>query len=244
MIKKINDLTFLYIFHCDSIERMENLLLSIDYIMDNFDSNIQVLEVNKYNNGILQKLLSPKVCYSFIQDDDCILHRTKYLNLMYKNTSSKFIAVFDCDVIIPQAQIIEAINILRSNQAQVVYPYNKFLDTSNIIRNLYIKTKNVAFLFDYQDFMSELYSPGPTGGAFMCDLNSYNKIGWEIEDFYGWGVEDGERYARWRKSKFELMRLDGPLFHLTHPRYINSQIHSQAQNAIKKRLFNKIIYGE
>lgn len=90
--------------------------------------------------------------------------------------------------------------------------------------------------------MNELYSPGPTGGIFICSLEAYKEIGLENEKFYGWGVEDGERFSRWKNSRFVLERVEGPMFHLTHPRAINSVIHSLAQTAIKKRLLNKTKY--
>ena len=61
MLKEFRDVTFLYIIHPDSIERVENLLLSISYIKERFDTNIHVLEVGAYENNILPKLLDKDI---------------------------------------------------------------------------------------------------------------------------------------------------------------------------------------
>lgn len=239
MAMDLKDVTFIYIIYGDSIIRIENLMASINFLLANFNTKIYVLEVGNYNNGFIKKLLNNKIIYEFRQDADCIFYRTKYLNDIYKKVTSKFAAIFDSDVVIPKEQIIEAIELLRNNEAQIVYPYTKFYDTSEIIRNLFMKTYDWNYIFNYEEYMHELYSPNPTGGAFICDLDSYKKIGLENEDFYGWGVEDGERYARWYSSGFKIIRLTGSLFHLTHPRDINSKIHNSSQTWIKKSVINR-----
>ena len=40
----------------------------------------------------------------------------------------------------------------------------------------------------------------------------------ENEDFYGWGLEDGERHYRWLSFGYRIYRSEGCLFHLSHPR--------------------------
>jgi hypothetical protein len=37
-------------------------------------------------------------------------------------------------------------------------------------------------------------STGSCRRSFFCKLEAYIDIGLENEDFYGWGIEDGERY--------------------------------------------------
>lgn len=38
---------------------------------------------------------------------------------------------------------------------------------------------------------------GAVGGAIFVQTNKYLQAGMENEDFYGWGLEDGERHYRW-----------------------------------------------
>lgn len=91
--------------------------------------------------------------------------------------------------------------------------------------------------------MNTLYAPNPVGGVFFAKRDSYVSTGKENESFYGWGVEDGERFFRWLKNGKRIERIKGPLFHLTHPRGINSRIFSQDDSIIKKRLRLNIIKG-
>ena len=237
MKTNLQDVTFLLLVHVDTIERVENLLVVVEYLVSNFDTKVEILEVASYNNGIVKKILNKKVNYTFLEDDDPILFRTKYLNRMLSSVSTTFVAVWDVDVLLETGQVIEAMNLLRSGRADFVIPYEKkALDTSLILRKLFLRKKKLDFLSKHADKMKEMYPPNPLGGAFFCKLDSYIKIGLENEDFYGWGVEDGERYLRWKNSEFKVERVKGALFHLSHPRGINSIFHAQDQSFIKERL--------
>lgn len=81
--------------------------------------------------------------------------------------------------------------------------------------------------------MIELYAPNPVGGGFFAQKESYIEAGMENEKFYGWGREDGERINRWKKLGYRYERINGPLFHLTHERGVNSRFHSPNQDNIK-----------
>jgi len=233
----LKDVTFLVLIQLDTIERIENLLVSTEFLVSNFDTNVEVLEVSSYNNGVIKKILNKKVNYTFIEDDDPILFRTKYLNRMLSLVSTSFVAVWDVDVLLEAKQIIETMDILRSDRADFVLPYEKtMLDTSMILRKLFLKKKRIDFLNKNTDKMKEMYPPEAVGGAFFCKLESYIKIGLENENFYGWGVEDGERYIRWKNSGYKTERVKGVIFHLSHPRGVNSLIHQPEQSYIKLRI--------
>ena len=66
-MNKINlmDVDFLIPIRIDSIARIENLLASIGYLIENFDTNIYILEASSFNNHILEKNLPDGVAYSF-----------------------------------------------------------------------------------------------------------------------------------------------------------------------------------
>lgn len=67
--------------------------------------------------------------------------------------------------------------------------------------------------------MNEYYS---LGGAFLVNRDEYLKAGGENENFYGWGPEDYERFYRMEILNKEIVRIEGPLYHLFHTRGINS----------------------
>ena len=236
MKTNLKDVTFLILVRIDSIERLENLMAVIAFIRRHFDTNIHVLECASYNNGYLKKLLGKNVHYSFQEDSDVILYRTKYLNQMLQHVGTPFVAIWDADVIVTINQLKECVELLRTGIADFVYPYRRyFLDTTAIIRELFLKKKQINLLVKNAGKMEELYAPNPLGGGFLCRLDAYIEAGGENEKYYGWGVEDGERFQRFTKLGYRVKRLEGVMFHLYHPRGINSRIHHPDQDIIKIR---------
>ena len=155
----ITDMAILMIVKFDSIDRLENTLVVIDYILENFKTNLYVWEIGTFNNGIFRRVMDKKIHYEFHQDYDPILHRTKYINQMVKKTKEEYVAIWDVDIIVPAEQISQAVNMLR-NGADFVYPYERyFYDTSFAIRNAFYRTRDISLLDSYKPFMNEMYSP-------------------------------------------------------------------------------------
>ena len=233
---KMNDVAILMIVKFDSIDRLENTLVVLNHILNNFDTNLYVWEVGKFNNQILRTLVKEGVNYEFHEDYDPILHRTKYLNDMVKSVKEDYVAIWDADVIVPVEQVVQTVEALREG-CEFVYPYKGyFYDTSFAIRNAFYKTRDMALLSEYHSFMKEMYSPNPVGGVFFANRLSYIDSGLEQELFYGWGAEDGERYHRWKEQNRKVDRIEGVIYHLSHSRGINSYISTDYDSIIKRRL--------
>jgi len=211
------------------------MLLVTNYITSSFKTSTSVIESAAYDNGLLKKLLGETVSHTFQEDCDPILFRTYYLNKMIKAANTPFVAVWDADVIAPVIQVYDAIKLLRNNQADIVYPYERFLDTTPILRKLFIQAKGIEILERNVNKMKDMYSPNPVGGAFLANTKSYIDSGCENESFYGWGMEDGERLYRWESLGYKIKRVPGPLFHLSHPRGPNSAFHDADQQIIKRK---------
>ena len=239
----LTDVAFLLVARFDSVQRLENALVVSEFLTDTFDTNVYLWEYDGHYNKLYSRLKPKQVVYSFCEDHDPILHRTRCINQMLDATTEPIVAVWDVDVIVPKEQVIEAVKKLREG-ADFAYPYEHyFYDTSEILRNLYIRTKDLGLLHQYRDFMNTMYAPNPVGGVFLARRDSYVNSGKENELFYGWGVEDGERYFRWMKNNNRIERIQGPLYHFTHPRGLNSRIGSQDDSITKKRLRLNIIKG-
>lgn len=230
----LQDTTFLIPVRLDSIVRLENLIAVVNFITDHVQSQIHVLEASAYNNGLIKTCLGNRIHYRFIEDFDPIFHRTKYINELVMGCNTPFIAVWDTDVIIPPRQIRSSAEMLRNNEAEFVLPYQtRFLEISEIIREMYIQSGDLTLLEKNAAKMKQLYLPNPLGGAYFCNRKTYIKIGMENEHFYGWGREDGERVTRAKIFGYDFQRVEGPLFHLTHDRGINSKFHSSRQDDVK-----------
>lgn len=230
----LNDVTFLLSQRMESIDRLENLLAFVDFLYEHFETNIHLLESGTHNNQLLEKLLPQQVKYSFREDFDPIFHRTYNTNIMLREATTPIVSLWDCDALIPKEQILEAVNMIRSGKADFVHPYKgKFLDTTKIVRELYFKTRNIEVLNENQGKMKQMYAPNPVGGGFFANLKSYVDSGMENEDYYGWGMEDGERVNRWITLGYKYERIEGNMYHLTHERGVNSGFHSPKQREIK-----------
>lgn len=231
-MKKIDlmDITILIPVRLDSIIRIENLLASIESVRRNFRTNLYVLEASKYNNHLLEKLLPGTVRYFWVYDNDPVFYRTHYLNQLAQMASTPYLAIWDADIVLPKKQIEEAIETLRIQKCDVVYPYDgHFYDTTPIIREIYLKKKHINILWKNVDKMLLPYGTSMGGGAIFVNRESFFQAGMENEEFYGWGPEDWERLTRWNILGYNIQRIQGPLFHLSHPRDLNGKHNSDLQ---------------
>ncbi len=212
----LTDVTFLIPIRVDSQERIDNLKSIIGFIARSFKTNLVVLESDK--NEKCQ--LSNDVTKIFKEDNDVIFHRTKYLNQMTEMASSPYLAIWDADVIGVPAQIEEGIELLRQGDADMVYPYDKyFYSVPESLRRIFIDSGcNIEYLFGQCKVMPLMHGYWSVGGGFLVNKKAYIDAGMENEHFYGWGPEDAERYVRWDTLGYRIRRINGPLFHLSHPR--------------------------
>lgn len=229
MKNDLTDMTFLIPLRIDSIVRLENMLMSIRFLLRNFDTNITVLQVAAYENGIVPLLLDKKIKYRFIEDYDMVFYRTKYLNIMTRDADTKYVGIWDTDVVIPKEQIADAVQKLRQGY-DIAYPYDgHFYDTTSIIREQFLKSGNIKLLKINQSKMGLIYGPQMKGGAMFVNREAYIAAGMENEKFYGWGPEDFERYERWKILDYSIYQAEGSLYHLTHSRGSNSSFRSKGQ---------------
>lgn len=227
----LRDTTFIITIRLDSIVRLENLLLTIDSIQKDFETNIIVLEAAPYRNEIIPSL-QRNITYFFEEDNDPIFHRTKYLNKIAKMVDTDILSIWDSDIILDSEQIWDSVQQLRNGNYDVAYPYNgDFCDTSDILRKHYWKYRDIDFLKKHKDKMYILYAfdgfIGAVGGAVFIKTTLYLNSGMDNEKFYGWGCEDGERYYRWVEFNYRIYRNKGCLFHLSHPRDLNGMFRSK-----------------
>jgi hypothetical protein len=232
-MKKIalKDVTFIMPVRFDSAVRLENTLAVIACLNKYFDTNIFVLEGTPQKFSIFKSLVKNKVKYFFVEDNDNIFYKTKYINILSEKVNTPFISIWDADVIADKNQILEAVEMLRRNEADISYPYDgRFLDTSDIIRALYLSKKNINILHKHIYYTHLIYGNKMVGGAVIMNTEKYKQSGLDNEDFYGWGNEDYERQQRFETLGYRTYRSKGPVYHLSHPRDINGVFRSEKQH--------------
>jgi predicted glycosyltransferase involved in capsule biosynthesis len=236
----MNDVTFVIPVRIDSIERLDNLIVVSNYILSYCNTNITVLEADHRDTNILRKLLKPNINVLFEENHLNIFHRTHFINKLVKGVDTKYVAVWDSDVIVAVKQLEDAVSILRNNTADMVIPYNgRFLDTGLHVRDAYFSTLDIALLYNNVHDMRMLFGAGACGGGFFIDKEKYCMAGMENEYFLGWGIEDGERVRRLGIMGLTISKVNnGPMFHFTHPRNVNSNFRSikAKEDALKEYL--------
>lgn len=234
------DLTILILIRLDSISRLENILAISDYLQKHLKTNIVICEVSNISNCILKKLLHPSIQYHFIEDKDPILYKTKYFNILLKKVTTKFVSIWDADVICDPKSLMECIEMLRTDKVDIAWPYNgECLDTSYILRDFFLKSKNIKFLNSHQEKMYKFHNKSLVGGAIIMNLQKFINAGGENEKYYGWGDDDFDRYERFKNLNYNLYRTKNVLFHLSHMRLKNSTFSSIVRQDISKAELTK-----
>ena len=150
-------------------------------------------------------------------------------------------AVWDTDAFVKLNQIEAACELIVSNKADFVIPYDgRFLDTGPGIRMQYLETGDFSVLEKNMNYMTAPYGVHACGGGFIARRETYIECGMENENFYGWGQEDGERVKRWQLLGKRVTRVPGPMFHLYHPRGLNSGYLSAAHREKMIGEYNRI----
>jgi hypothetical protein len=169
-------------------------------------------------------MLGKRVEYYFVEDDDSVFYRTRYINSMTEKVKTPFLCIWDADVVVPVLQIAEAVEKMRTEGFEVALPYDgRALDTSVSIRNLFMQSRRIGVLQRQRNKMNPLHKNLTLrGGAVFVNTDAYKKAGMDNLSFYGWGSEDFDRYERWTILGYRIYIVTGVLFHLTHPRGENS----------------------
>ncbi len=225
-MKKItSELTFIFPVRIDSDYRLRNLISVLKFYSRFRDAHFLIAEADSFQKTNIDviKNISPQIEYFFIHDDHALFHRTRYINQMFGKVRTRVAAVWDADAVCPPENVIEGCRQLVGTDKTMVYPYGgTFWQINEFFSNLFHKTQDILVLSEYRQprlLMNGYYS---VGGAFMVDVGKYRSSGWENEYFKGWGPEDKERFKRLEILGDRPFRIPGDLYHLYHPRGINS----------------------
>jgi hypothetical protein len=136
---------------------------------------------------------------------------------MAAQAKTPIIINYDCDIVLPAAAILQAVEYLRSGEADFVYPYEH--NSTDVISAMLNENKQ-ADLAVYKDLKHQQWtSVRPTyGGIVLINREKFIESGGENENFISYGPEDVERYERWLKLGYGHRRVRGQIYHLMHHR--------------------------
>lgn len=214
----LRDVTFMIPVSMDSKERKNNVDLVVCMLQRNFDTNIIIGE----QGGERFSYMSRWTCYHNFKNMHSF-HRTKMLNEMAIMSDTPIVVNYDADVIIPPAQIWKAVDKIRKDKADFVYPYRFYARVPRIPHR-----KEIMKVFDV-GVLSHCFFKGTTvhskvswGGSIVLNKKKFIGAGMENENFVSWGREDFSRIVRFEKLGFRVERIYGLLYHINHVRGDNS----------------------
>tara|TARA_Y100000034_G_scaffold136751_1_gene215436 strand:+ start:267 stop:1211 length:945 start_codon:yes stop_codon:yes gene_type:complete len=240
----LNDHTFIIPYATDSYVRLWNLVTSILYLRIHTTANILIfsaedpsLNIDKNLVAGLQGLYLPNLSNEFLQKfiervkvvstsrpANHPFHRTHYLNAMLSMTDTPYVVNFDADILLPLGTMALSAVALREEKADFVYPYGH----GKYQRRLFIEDdmsseKKIATAIIHSDFSGilgdrSLKWGAAYGQAIFANTEKYKEAGGENEEFISWGAEDVERFVRFTKLGYKILRLPSIVYHLEHPR--------------------------
>lgn len=209
----LSNVTFTIPVKYDSRDRMENADLSIKLLRHHFNTNIIVGEQGSkrfhYLNDILKYVHFEEMEY---------FHRTKMLNEMAGMARTPIVVNWDCDMVIPPLQLIEAAHKIKTRQADMVYPYDGRFARINR-HDWYREIDRFADVGMFGAWVFQGmhdHDAKSVGGAVMFDAQAFIAGGMENEYFISYGPEDCERYDRFNMLGYRVRRIPGSIYHFDH----------------------------
>jgi hypothetical protein len=235
-MEKINlkKCTFIIPVRFDSNDRIENVKLCTKYINHYYDTNIIIYESDK-KSVFKENINLENISYIFNETENELFYKTKCINDAVKSINTEYFCIYDADILLPINQINETIKLLNEGY-ETVYPYDgRFLNVprfyyTNLINNLNTDVINQSAC-KLGLGMPELTPDRQSfGGCVFFNTESFKKYGMANEKMVSYGPEDCEIAFRFKLlSKFS--RINGPLFHIDHVRFLNSnEDHKMVEN--------------
>lgn len=221
----LRDVTLIIPVMIDSGNRFDNLQTVISYTMSHLRVFVNVWECDFFSARVFNLPKKQKLSYKFVKSEVNYFYRTKIINDMVKEVNTPIVCIYDADVVMPPNQYFKAAELIRNKKADMVIPYDGTCYDLPECEIQHVKDSIGSTLkFDNINLQGcRKRRSNSIGGAIFFNRDSFIKGGMENENFKGWGAEDDEILHRFHKLGYKHTRIQpGILYHLYHPRTINS----------------------
>ncbi|HRF85958.1 MAG TPA: galactosyltransferase-related protein [Alloprevotella sp.] len=225
----MNDLSIVIPFRADSDNRIKNLLTVLAFLAP-LPCPIIVLEADEKSRlKQIFKKFGKRIAFLFEYDVSPVFHRTRYINKLLQCAKTKYVGVWDSDVIVPEKQIRETCDMIKEKQCIISYPFDgRFIPLDKDLSKTVRKATSIKSLETM--LLKPVLGRPSYGGAFIVDKEKYLLAGGENENFIGWGPEDAERVHRCEILGYNIGRIkEGCLYHLYHRPNINPDMQKTTQ---------------
>jgi len=233
----MNDLskaTFIIPIRIESSDRLRNVITTTAFLLENFDTNIIIKEVDSESVfqqealPILNDILDVEVNINHIfeKSDAPLFHRQRVLNEMIMEADTEIIVNYDCDVLLPISSYLDAYQSIIDQKYDVVYPYGQGMyqyqvkATDEVVSH-FLETKD----YEYLESNSNKHT-SDFGWAQFFNRQVYIDGGMENENFKAYAPEDKERFYRYTTLGYNVGRVNDFVYHFNHGRTFNSHYHN------------------
>ena len=228
----LSQATFIIPVRIESPDRLRNVVTTTAFLMENFDTNIIIKEVDKepvfQRDAIplLEEILDFNIWqnfnYIFEKSDEPLFHRQRILNEMIVESDTHIVVNYDADAILPKESYELAYKGIMDGVYDVVYPYGsgnyqKQVKATDTTVSKFLETGDYEFL----NAVSNIHT-SDFGWVQFFKRSSYIQGGMENENFRAYAPEDKERYYRFNKLGYSVGRIENYVYHLEHARGDNS----------------------
>jgi len=226
----LSEATFIIPIRIESQDRLRNVITTTAFLLENFDTNIVIKEVD--SESIFEREALPvlkdilecdiNVNHIFEKSDESLFHRQKVLNEMVVESNTEIVVNYDCDVLLPLDSYHEAYQSVLHHTHDVIYPYGqgmyqKQVKSTDEIVSMFLETTD----YKYLDKVSNLHT-SDFGWVQFFNRQVYIDGGLENENFKAYAPEDKERFYRFTTLGYNVGRINDYVYHLEHVRGENS----------------------
>ena len=228
----LSQATFIIPVRIESPDRLRNVVTTTAFLMENFDTNIIIKEVDaepvfqRDAIPLLEEILDFNIWqnfnYIFEKSDEPLFHRQRILNEMIIESDTHIVVNYDADAILPKESYELAYKGIMDGVYDVVYPYGsgnyqKQVKATDTTVSKFLETGDYEFL----NAVSNIHT-SDFGWVQFFKRSSYIQGGMENENFRAYAPEDKERYYRFNKLGYSVGRIENYVYHLEHARGDNS----------------------
>jgi len=211
---KLDKVSFMFAVKVNFKEQLEDLKISCEYLLYNFEVEILVLEVGSVQHLDTSKLPAA-VNYCFVRDENKDFHSTKYINQLLNKTDREIAVIQSITAIIPVTQLLQAIGSIMNKHTQVCYPYSTNTLTADLLlKAVFAKSLDICFFERNSAKMIDV-DVSNAGYSLVIDRGAYLRIGGENERIKGIYYSALERMERFKKTGIGVTKLGGNLYNLS-----------------------------
>ena len=194
----LSEATFIIPIRIESQDRLRNVITTTAFLLENFDTNIIIKEVDSESIFIRDALpvlndildIDVNVHHIFEKSRESLFHRQKVLNEMIMGAKTEIVVNYDCDVLLPLDSYHEAYQSILHHTQDVIYPYGHGMyqyqvrATDEIVSD-FLQTKNYEILNRHSNLHTSDF-----GWVQFFNRQVYIDGGMENENFKAYAPED------------------------------------------------------